>query len=114
MHHEPREEPGSILPLIPNFPKVGRERVERLQLAGVRPLERELEIRQERVIGRDVGLSGAASGDRAQALRAARVGQEALAGLLLRAPLERRANRHPDKEAIGIGIGVPGARNAAP
>ena len=57
-----------------------RERVERLQLARVRPLERDLEIRQERIVGGDVGLAGAARGDRASgAARGAASVSEALA-----------------------------------
>src|SRR3984893_12957163 len=45
--------------LVANLPHVGRELVERLQLARVRAFERELEIREERGVGGDFGGASA-------------------------------------------------------
>ena len=45
--------------MIPDLPDVRRQRIERDQLARVRPLERDLEVGEEGIIGRDVGRNGA-------------------------------------------------------
>src|SRR4029450_10987172 len=49
--------------VIANLAHVGRERLERDELARMRTFERQFEIRQERVVGRHVRLVGAARGD---------------------------------------------------
>src|SRR5438105_678953 len=89
----------SALSLITNFPDVGGEGVECLELAGMRTLERDLQIRQEGVVGRDIHLTAAARGDwRHPGSAFARgVDQEILTVLPLRAPLERRAERDADE-----------------
>src|SRR4029453_868940 len=55
-------EPRSAL--IPNLPDVRCEVVERQQLASSRTIERDLEVRQECVVGRDLGLPRATRGNR--------------------------------------------------
>src|SRR4051812_46033269 len=88
---------GTLL-LVSNLAHVRREGVEGLQLAGVRALERDFEIRQERVVVGDFRRAGSARGNWRDALRAraARGGQETLARLQLRSPLDGRADGDAD------------------
>src|SRR5437868_15495947 len=93
--HSPSALSHQPLSLIFNLPHVWGEGVEREQLARVRTFERDLEIREERVVGCDVRLTAAARRDRSDARcpRARGVDEEALACRRLGAPLERGAQR---------------------
>src|SRR5262252_10278929 len=96
---EPRI-PNAILSLIANLPNVRRERVERLQLARVRALERELEIRQEGVVVRNLGRALASRGDRRDA-RVQVTSRERRGGHVAHVPLVRGAESDTDEQSGG-------------
>src|SRR5256885_15675633 len=56
----------AALSLVADFPHVRRERVEGAELARARALERDLQIRQERIVRRDLRGRAAARGNRQQ------------------------------------------------